>query len=44
MLGLHLLLGPEMSEMSANLLKNIEMSRLTLVRAVLESPAVRREF
>lgn len=41
-LGLHLLLGPEMSEMSANMLKNIEMNRITLVRAVLVSPTERR--
>ncbi|MEJ2720922.1 MAG: class I SAM-dependent methyltransferase [bacterium] len=41
-LGLHLLLGPEMSEMSANMLKNIELNRITLVRALLVSPAVPR--
>jgi SAM-dependent methyltransferase len=37
-LGLHLLLGPEMTLMSSNMLKNIEKGRLCLVRAVLRSP------
>jgi hypothetical protein len=39
-LGLHLLLGPEMSVMSSNMSKNIKEERLRLVRAILKSPQI----
>jgi len=38
-LGLHVLLGPEMMVMSSNMLKNIVDGRLRLIRAVLRGPS-----
>jgi SAM-dependent methyltransferase len=40
-LGLHVLLGPEMTVMSSNMLKNIVAGRLRLIRAVLRRPSSR---